>query len=487
MPTSILRPIAWVLLVGLAPSLLRAETQAPPQTAVPAQATFFEKVLKLNLVQEPELDAEAARRAFAGLLERLKPAIAAAQTPREKIAVLNRMLLADREVAYLSNLYWRDATLAASLLRGKGNCLSTSTLYVLAGRELNLPIKMVLIPRHAFVRWDDGRTKINIETTNKGKEIPEAEYLRMSDQPTPEDIEALGWFKSLDDDAFFAEMLTIAAGHRIGEAKLEEAAALLDEALRLAPGRTDYELQRYKLMADMTGRRSEARAKIVNLLQAKRLPPGVATAALSYLASDAAGQGDHLKERHFLMLAFKEAPKNQQPGILTQLAFCHRALKDFRGAVRYMELAAAIHDPNDPNFASFLYNLAILQKNDQRLGDALASIRKARQINPESWNLQTIEAGYLVLNGQRDEGLKLFAAVKEPRADKEFYEIMVSWFYAVSRQREKFYAAFETALKNTRGTHILEWIDQDVDLDVYRNEPEFKTLVETHRKRLVGK
>ena len=60
------------------------------------------------------------------------------------------MLLEERKVCYLSNLYWRDATLAASLLRNRGNCLSTSTLYMLAGEALNLPIHMVLVPRHAF-------------------------------------------------------------------------------------------------------------------------------------------------------------------------------------------------------------------------------------------------------------------------------------------------------------------------------------------------
>jgi len=33
---------------------------------------------------------------------------------------------------------------------------SRMELYLLAGEELNLPLKLVLIPRHAFVRWDDG-------------------------------------------------------------------------------------------------------------------------------------------------------------------------------------------------------------------------------------------------------------------------------------------------------------------------------------------
>jgi hypothetical protein len=152
-----------------------------------------------------------------------------------------------------------------------------------------------------------------------------------------------------------------------------------------------------------------------------------------------------------------------------------------------MELAAMLIKPGDPQGATLLYNLAILQKNDGRLKDALKSIRAALTINPESWNLQMIEAGYMVLNNEREEGLKKFEKIERPRGDVEFFNIMTSWFDAVSKQREKFYKDFEKALAESRSTQILEWIDQDVDLDVYRNEPEFKALVEKHAARLRGK
>lgn len=481
-------PIALVLLclAGMGvPS--QAQTRPAPQTTAPApDDALFERVLALNRVQEPELEAPRAREAFAALLDRIRPALDQAKTPKEKISVLNRQLLADREVAYLSNLYWRDATLAASLLRGKGNCLSTSTLYVLAGRALQLPIRAVFIPGHAFVRWDDGQTRINIETTAGGREIPDARYREQAKHPTEADAQALGWFRSLDDDAFLGELTMVSAGHRLGEANLEEALVLIEQALKLAPKRVDWELQRAKVLSDITGRRDEARLKISEIAAKPGVPPTVVTEALTFLAAEAAGRGDHETERHYLLEAFSAAPKSAQLSVLQQLAFCHRALKDFRGAVRYMELAVALVDPADPNMANVLYNLSILQKNDKRLDDALASIRKARRINPESWNLQTIEAGYLVLNGQQEAGYKLFETVKPPRADRQFYEVMVAWFYAVSRQREKFYPAFETALANSRNTHILEWIDQDVDLDLYREEPDFKALVAKHKERLLG-
>ncbi len=471
------------LLLARVPSVL-AETAAP--TVAVEKQSLFERVVELNKIQEPELDDTASKRALEKLVTQLKPELEMAHTPQEKIAALNKVLLADRQVAYLSNKYWRDATLAASLLRGKGNCLSTSTLYVVVGDALKLPIKLVLIPRHAYARWDDGQTHINIETTAGGREMTDSEYLHQYDA-SPEDIDRLGWGKSLGGDGLVAELLRTAAFHRMGENKLEDALALMERAEKLAPYRQDTELARYKLIADITGRRTEARDKIVEMLQrTPPLPSSVAAEALCFLAQDAAGSGDHANERKYYLLAFSKASKTQQHSILTQLAFCYRALKDFHSAVCCMELATVLMAPNDPELASALYNLAILQKNDKRLKDALRSIRRALQINPESWNLKFIEAGYMILDSQREEGLKKFELIEAPRGDAEFYEIMCAWFYSVSQQRDKFYQAFETTLTHARATHILEWIDQDVDLDVYRNEEQFKALVEKHAKRLRG-
>ncbi|MGD0091424.1 MAG: transglutaminase family protein [Planctomycetota bacterium] len=162
-------------LVWVSGQPLRAgEPQAKEEAK--AEASLLDRVLELNHIQEPELDAEAARREFAALLAQVKTALADAQTPRDKVAAVSKTLLANREVTYLSNLYWRDSTLAASLLRRKGNCLATSTLFVLVGEALGLPIRMVVVPRHAFARWDEGQTKINIETTQQGIEIPDSVY-----------------------------------------------------------------------------------------------------------------------------------------------------------------------------------------------------------------------------------------------------------------------------------------------------------------------
>ena len=125
---------------------------------------LFERVLKLQHIQEPELDDAAMRTAFLALVEETRTALAKATDVESRIGALNATLLTSRKIAYLSNQYWRDSTLSACLLRRQGNCLATATLYVLVGDALGLPIKPVMIPGHAFVRWDDGTTRRNIET-----------------------------------------------------------------------------------------------------------------------------------------------------------------------------------------------------------------------------------------------------------------------------------------------------------------------------------
>jgi regulator of sirC expression with transglutaminase-like and TPR domain len=304
--------------------ILSLPTVFAGEVAAPQDKSLFDRVIELNRVQEPELDVNAAKKAFDALVAKAKEALTGANTPREKVAALNKILLGDRQVSYLSNKYWRDATLAASLLRTQGNCLSTSTLYAVVGEALKLPIHAVIIPHHAFARWDDGTTKINIETTAGGKELSDAQYLHQS-EATPEDAEALHWGYSLDNDGFVSELLSTAAAHRVSENKLDEALNLLDQAQKLAPWRRDLELSRLKLMADISGKRTEAREKIMAMLN-KPLPPSVATGALVFLASDAAGSGDHEKERFFLLNAFAKAPKSDIGPVLQQLSFCHRAL-----------------------------------------------------------------------------------------------------------------------------------------------------------------
>lgn len=58
----------------------------------------------------------------------------------------------------------------------KGNCVTLSFLYLAITERLGLSCHGVAHPGHFFVQYYDGRTKVNIETTDKGKEHTKEEY-----------------------------------------------------------------------------------------------------------------------------------------------------------------------------------------------------------------------------------------------------------------------------------------------------------------------
>lgn len=70
-----------------------------------------------------------------------------------------------------------DLFIHSVLDRRRGYCLSLSILYLSIGERLGLPLFGVVVPGHFFVRYDDGRVRINIETTDNGSR-PSDDYYR---------------------------------------------------------------------------------------------------------------------------------------------------------------------------------------------------------------------------------------------------------------------------------------------------------------------
>jgi tetratricopeptide (TPR) repeat protein len=447
---------------------------------------LLEQVLELNRALEPATDLEAVRKAFRETVKQAGDAVNRARAPEEKVAALNRVLLTGCEVRPMGPESVRDWTLAAMLLRRKANSLAASVLYVLVGEQLGLrqELRMVALPGHTFVRWDDGKVRINIETSREGREVPTAEYLTQWSRPQLEDIELLGWGRSLTQNGFLTEVLQAAAQAHLNDRKLEEAVKLLEQAEALSPARCDIALWRLQLTAELPGRRNEARQRIRELTFSSReppVPPTVQLTGLLYMADDAAQSQEYRAERGFLLAAFSVGPKHAQADILTRLAFCHRNLKDPRTAALYMEMVAALR-PNDPNT---LYSYALLLRDDQQFESALAMIRRLRERNPreDNWNLQITEAVYLLLSNRREEAQRVFLGVSRPKDADELYETMRAWFHAVAREREKFYTELGKAVAMARTPRLLGWLEREPDLEPFRGDPEYKALLDKLRAK----
>ena len=70
-----------------------------------------------------------------------------------------------------------DLFLHSVLDRRQGYCLSLSVLYLSLAERVGLDMYGVVVPGHFFVRYENGRTRINIETTSNGASPPDEHYI----------------------------------------------------------------------------------------------------------------------------------------------------------------------------------------------------------------------------------------------------------------------------------------------------------------------
>jgi tetratricopeptide (TPR) repeat protein len=64
------------------------------------------------------------------------------------------------------------------LQKKQGYCVGIAALYLALAEELGLPVHAVATPSHVFLRYDDGATRINIETSRQGADVPDEQYVR---------------------------------------------------------------------------------------------------------------------------------------------------------------------------------------------------------------------------------------------------------------------------------------------------------------------
>jgi tetratricopeptide (TPR) repeat protein len=76
-----------------------------------------------------------------------------------------------------------DLFLHSVLDRRQGYCLSLSVLYLALAERLGLDLYGVVVPGHFFVRFDNGSTRFNIETTNHGANPSDEHYMAKFNVP----------------------------------------------------------------------------------------------------------------------------------------------------------------------------------------------------------------------------------------------------------------------------------------------------------------
>jgi len=167
-----------------------------------------------------------------------------------------------------------------------------------------------------------------------------------------------------------------------------------------------------------------------------------------------------------------------------------------RARTRYRkgDLDGTITDYNEalrrnPRDAAALTSLAIAYKRRGHLDQALAALRRSLAVDPGRWHTRLVLAGYLIRAGETKEGEELFRSVQPPVAEFELvsYEMNLAWFYGSTGRKAKFLEHLERALSSTHPREILRYIDGEPDFAPYRNDPDFRALIERHRARLGGR
>jgi len=134
---------------------------------------------------EPSFDVRESLEEIDRMALELEVRISPEDNPERIVSLINRYLF--EENAY-SNLdpanpdYIKaieSSALPCVIENKKGNCLGVSLLYLALAERLGLPIYGVTAPGHVFVRYDNGKTRINIETIEKGKEYEDSRYEEM--------------------------------------------------------------------------------------------------------------------------------------------------------------------------------------------------------------------------------------------------------------------------------------------------------------------
>src|SRR5207249_3976386 len=76
-----------------------------------------------------------------------------------------------------------------------------AAVYLMLAEELDLPVHAVATPKHVFLRWDDGTVRRNIELFQKGRAVPDEDYIREQKIPK-ESIERGVFLRNLSEKEF---------------------------------------------------------------------------------------------------------------------------------------------------------------------------------------------------------------------------------------------------------------------------------------------
>ncbi|MCE9637368.1 MAG: transglutaminase-like domain-containing protein [Planctomycetes bacterium] len=216
----------------------------------------------------------------------LRPRLAACRTPRETLDRMQALLVPRRT----SRPYGIDESdITSPLILRAGNCMGWTVLFVALGDRLGLPLHAVEVPRHVFVRWDDGTTRVNFDPSNGGVVLTDDEYARTYGV-TPALAASGQYLRNLTRKELVSLALTNHASHTLsieglGNQLAPFAARVADTSARLHPRN----LYAWLILAAASARLGDAgKADLLRAASAAEALPEFTPAYATRLASSLA-------------------------------------------------------------------------------------------------------------------------------------------------------------------------------------------------------
>lgn len=334
------------------PRRAREMAQPSPLAALPDSDDFDLAAVLLARSDGPS-DGE-----LLGALDRLARAVRSeagpAPTPARWIDAMNARLLPRRDFVELpaepSELWYVLAT-------GYGNCMGRSSLFLAVAERLGLPLHGVAVPQHVFVRWDDGKFRRNIETTERGAEHDDRWYKERGGglAVRDEDVASGAFLSNLGKREFLALALVNRSYSSQGRVEPARTLAWADCAVRLAPRSANPRICRAEAAIDSGAPALNAAAEDLRIAEsARRLWPAEAVAAAR--VELALGCADDA-------LRLADAGRTLAPGDVALGAVRVRALTAQRrfGEARRVADAVLAQDPKsaDAQFADIELRIAV--------------------------------------------------------------------------------------------------------------------------------
>ncbi len=163
------------------------ENGHPGLCPLPAQATPLTTVVQTWAAEIPRTVSQGA-------------------TPSASVEILNHFVFQQLAMKSSQDLHDPCNLLPRAVLeRKQGYCVGLAALYLALAQELDVPIFAVSTPSHVFLRYDDGTTRINIETTALGASRSDESYIQEGKIPAASLRKGV-FLRDLSTDEFLAQV-----------------------------------------------------------------------------------------------------------------------------------------------------------------------------------------------------------------------------------------------------------------------------------------